>query len=500
MGVFYLAARARAKHKLGLFGLLCLLSLPFSWCLADQAEHQSSWRTAVVQVLAYKGDELYNQGSGVVVADDGVIITSAHLLEYADKYVVLDSQGQELQAVMVKADAASDMAVLRAASLTSSPLIFSQDAASDKGTLEVAGYWHKTEETPRSTFFGFSNKPKFVAVIVPELKWTKALFDTSQEETGYVKLVTAMGRGGYGAPLVNRCGQLSGVIRSKPGATLKELWRAHTPVGATAVPLSRLESFLASLSISPLKADSPCLSVVEQQKLAEAAKQQEVEAAKKQAKEAEDAAKKAKADADKAKEDTQQERQAREDAEKEREEITTIVADINSNAELIDSENAHIKKQNQTLFWGAVAAIVIGVLIAVLLLIKRRKDLSVASKALLAASASFGDCRFEGRDSSNAPIAFLVLGNDLMQRQNGLVVGRNPELAQVVIADDTVSRQHAQLYVKENYLHIKDMGSTGGTRVNGVAVSEEGAALITGDKVDFGQVQCTLTVLERTKS
>ena len=91
-------------------------------------------------------------------------------------------------------------------------------------------------------------------------------------------------------------------------------------------------------------------------------------------------------------------------------------------------------------------------------------------------------------------------GKDLMQRQNGLVVGRNPELAQVVIADDTVSRQHAQLYIKENYLHIKDLGSTGGTRVNGVAVSEEGAALITGDKVDFGQVQCTLTVLERTKS
>ena len=85
MGVFYLAARARVKHKLGLFGLLCLLSLPFSWCLADQTENQSSWRTAVVQVLAYKGDELYNQGSGVVVADGGVIITSAHLLEHADK-------------------------------------------------------------------------------------------------------------------------------------------------------------------------------------------------------------------------------------------------------------------------------------------------------------------------------------------------------------------------------------------------------------------------------
>ncbi len=137
---------------------------------------------------------------------------------------------------------------------------------------------------------------------------------------------------------------------------------------------------------------------------------------------------------------------------------------------------------------------VIGFLLIVFLLAKRKKDLLIASKALEVASASFGDCRFEGRDSLGSPIAFIVLGKDLIQRENGLLLGRNPDISQVVIADDTVSRQHARLYVLEQNLYIKDLGSTSGTKVNGNVVSDDGKLIISGDSLEFGQVRCQLSI------
>ena len=496
MDLFALVSPLREPKKVLLQGFFVICFLSVSLCFAEAGKglddsspnqlHNKPWHSSAVQVLAYKGDSLLNQGSGVVVAVDGVVVTSSHLLESADRYIIKDETGQESPAVIVNKNDASDIAVLRAGGMVATPVQFSFNPVSEKDTLEIAGYWHLSPEEPRSSFFGLSNKPRFVAAVVPNIQTTKALLgDGTGEE--YLKLVTSVGRGAYGAPLANRCGQLVGLVRPKPGKTLKELWQPHTPLGAVATKVSNVEQLLVSLSISVEKASEACLSVIDQQKAAQTAKQQEIDQAKKKTRQAEEEAKKAKEAAEK-------EKQAREDAEKGREEISTIVSDVNSKAELIDSENSEIKEKNQTLLWSVVAAIIIGLLLVIILVSKRRKDLLAANMALQAASASFGDCRFEGRDSSGAPMAFFVFGKDLMQRANGLILGRNPDVAQVVIADDTVSRQHAQLFVKDRYLHIRDLGSTGGTRINGVAVSDEGAAAIAGDVVEFGQVRCTLTI------
>ena len=53
-------------------------------------------------------------GSGVVVSQDGVIVTNVHVVQNADELRVATRDGREFEAVLVLADEASDIAVLKA--------------------------------------------------------------------------------------------------------------------------------------------------------------------------------------------------------------------------------------------------------------------------------------------------------------------------------------------------------------------------------------------------
>ncbi len=55
----------------------------------------------------------------------------------------------------------------------------------------------------------------------------------------------------------------------------------------------------------------------------------------------------------------------------------------------------------------------------------------------------------------------------------------------IVLADPSVSRQHAQLDIRDGALVVRDAGSTNGTYVNGKPVQE--ASLRSGDVVSFGK-------------
>ncbi len=54
----------------------------------------------------------------------------------------------------------------------------------------------------------------------------------------------------------------------------------------------------------------------------------------------------------------------------------------------------------------------------------------------------------------------------------------------LVIADATVSRKHAELFVKNNHVCLRDLGSLNGTKVNGVERSE--VNIVGGEKIQFG--------------
>jgi hypothetical protein len=73
-----------------------------------------------------------------------------------------------------------------------------------------------------------------------------------------------------------------------------------------------------------------------------------------------------------------------------------------------------------------------------------------------------------------------------------VVIGRLPECA-VVLADPNVSRRHAELRHVGVDVVVTDLGSTNGTRVNGVPVREH--TLVSGDEIGVGS---TTLVFETT--
>jgi hypothetical protein len=87
--------------------------------------------------------------------------------------------------------------------------------------------------------------------------------------------------------------------------------------------------------------------------------------------------------------------------------------------------------------------------------------------------------------AEDGPSAELVLpdGTRVAIGEDPVVVGRLPE-CDVVLNDPNVSRRHAELRRSGEGVVVTDLGSTNGTRVNGVPVRER--QLASGDEITVG--------------
>ncbi len=65
----------------------------------------------------------------------------------------------------------------------------------------------------------------------------------------------------------------------------------------------------------------------------------------------------------------------------------------------------------------------------------------------------------------------------LLARQGGVILGRDPETADIVVADGNISRAHARLELADNTVLVTDLGSTNGTFINGRALPPHTAQL-----------------------
>lgn len=74
------------------------------------------------------------------------------------------------------------------------------------------------------------------------------------------------------------------------------------------------------------------------------------------------------------------------------------------------------------------------------------------------------------------------------------IIGRDDRLG-ITIDDDSVSREHAQLYSGADYYELEDLSSTNGTYVNGEEVTEP-RQLKDGDMINIGQVVFAFRVPE----
>jgi len=74
--------------------------------------------------------------------------------------------------------------------------------------------------------------------------------------------------------------------------------------------------------------------------------------------------------------------------------------------------------------------------------------------------------------------------------KSGLVVGRRSD-CDIVIADPSVSRRHAELHIANDELQVVDLGSTHGTFVVGKRIQT--SRVVAGVVIRFGNVEFTVT-------
>jgi pSer/pThr/pTyr-binding forkhead associated (FHA) protein len=67
--------------------------------------------------------------------------------------------------------------------------------------------------------------------------------------------------------------------------------------------------------------------------------------------------------------------------------------------------------------------------------------------------------------------------------EGSFIAGRSPD-ADIVLADDTVSRKHARFFRARNLVWVRDLGSRNGTIVNGAAIERH--CLREGDRIAIG--------------
>ncbi len=138
-------------------------------------------------------------GSGVIVSRDGYIITNHHVVESADALAVSLSDGRELDARIVGADPATDIAVLKidAEGLTPAPF-------GDSEALQV-GEWVIAVGSP----FGFA---KSVTTGIVSAKGRSGISgaETNRYEE-FIQTDASINPGNSGGPLVNLEGEVVGV-------------------------------------------------------------------------------------------------------------------------------------------------------------------------------------------------------------------------------------------------------------------------------------------------
>ena len=98
-----------------------------------------------------------------------------------------------------------------------------------------------------------------------------------------------------------------------------------------------------------------------------------------------------------------------------------------------------------------------------------------------AAAAALGTVRLAESERLEPPVVLLALDWD--GGKSDLVLGRSRG-CDVVLSSEAVSRRHAQLFFRDGNWVIRDLGSTNGTRVNGVRVGR--CRLRPGDRVALG--------------
>ena len=138
----------------------------------------------------------YAYGSGFIVSDDGYIVTNHHVIEDAERYTIIMSDGSEYQAELIGSDSYSDIAVLKIdvnrTDLTVSP-IGNSDAVR-VGELAVA------IGSPLGEYLSNTVTVGYISAVNREV-----------DGSTYLQTDAAINPGNSGGPLMNSQGEVIGI-------------------------------------------------------------------------------------------------------------------------------------------------------------------------------------------------------------------------------------------------------------------------------------------------
>ncbi|MDJ0893737.1 MAG: FHA domain-containing protein [Alphaproteobacteria bacterium] len=94
-----------------------------------------------------------------------------------------------------------------------------------------------------------------------------------------------------------------------------------------------------------------------------------------------------------------------------------------------------------------------------------------------------------GQDRNGRKWHFAFGPLDFARAGDGLVLGRNPDLCDLVLDDDSVSRRHLRLFIRDGRLTAEDMQSTNGTFLGDTKLAAHAPTEIRdGDLLRLGSV------------
>jgi S1-C subfamily serine protease len=141
-------------------------------------------------------------GSGVVIVDNGTILTNLHVVNGAKRIRVTFSDGHESDAMLVSTQPENDLAVLRARSIPDD-----LPAATLRSTADL-----RPGDEVVAVGFPFGIGPSVSAGVVSGLKREFRSPDGEQTLTNLIQFDAAANPGNSGGPLVTMDGEVVGVV------------------------------------------------------------------------------------------------------------------------------------------------------------------------------------------------------------------------------------------------------------------------------------------------
>jgi S1-C subfamily serine protease len=158
-------------------------------------------------LIQTKGDNAHGEhgnglGSGVVVTNTGEILTSLHVVDGADEISVTFADGTESGAEMVMAQPENDIAVLQPALL---PEVLVPAVLGNPGAMRVGD-----EAFAVGNPFGLYGSMS--AGVISGFNRTFQPEGSNQKLEGLIQIDAAVNPGNSGGPLLNRSGQVVGIV------------------------------------------------------------------------------------------------------------------------------------------------------------------------------------------------------------------------------------------------------------------------------------------------